>query len=1032
MKIAFLCAVSLLQAAPVLGIREVIGTIAGESADSQVEDPICEAFMYFTNDAHKRGRQWEFLNNVSGTGIEGALDAARKMGLSDDGVNILGLSINLRQYVKSCTKHHQSARSASPDLESPPRVFAVVHNGCADEGGVTTNTFVDLGDLKSALATANLGTCDPKIDCYMNKCGILISSKEATLPANIYGSYSSAVVALYGEVGSAEFGEWFTMMQEFVGTNVKLVVRHMEPSEGTQECSADDSESCVNSAYRGYGVSLEVLDEESDDIELNDETNLDEEAVAGETAMSSLSLQHSTDMGVLVNDFLEGVQLKPLAQRLGLVKEGEFTTDLNVLMHYKLMDDIDDEIVSERDHPNLPAQAAAVVLSADDPLWKMQDISHNLPSRVPLLKLHEQLGKSFTEEIQDTHISLAMLTEGARDPLCYLYINGRAMNVTNPNFTMFNLLKQLRDEEVRLDILNEKLDDLPVSIKQQVIDEFEGEEDFLIGNGMNWSDDITPRHVDEDDLPVRFDVARGGKKALITCNDIEKDDMYSDWPTSTSDLLNEIMANDPGITDARREGPPDRGPTTIRRNALNYLLVVDPLSTDPLLFNSASFGFVRNLMENEYPVRLQILFATEGDLDDYALDGDNWQGQPQDTFCTGADVMALFMEVLKTYDHFKAIDFLGIWSSNLENFKKQYPGLPVPEKGILLQVFAAVMSQTDGATMAQEEASELGLQALASVLVGNSTMYGEAIEFAHNKGLRPGMTFLNGCPFEEGNKKLSRSERYKKAELQLREEQELMLINIAGGEITDELPKSIYAHYLSGRKVVPKYYPGIVGSTKMEIKEEKRFISSLPETNVTASVSVNTEADIVFRIDAFLDLMSKSGLEAMQVLTSLASVPRIQISGEKLGFNVFFHGKGSDHEINHHAENFITINGRILDVPQEGLTALDIEKLMMLELPRTRGLNKYLAQHTMSLPKHAFHNLVAEIGAILGSRHYSPKSRKDYLNGYQRINVQKKLASIDLENNDFHFSWNKKAHDVGGVVSTIFLVLMRLYIAVPI
>ena len=306
----------------------------------------------------------------------------------------------------------------------------------------------------------------------------------------------------------------------------------------------------------------------------------------------------------------------------------------------------------------------------------MQDISHNLPSRIPLLKKHK-IEKSFIDETHNTHVNLATLTDGASDPVCYLYINGRAMNVTSPDFTMFNLLKKLRDEDERLQILNEKLNVLPPIVKQEVIDELEGEEDFLIGYGMNWGDDFVPRRSDEDDLPYRFDVARGGKKGLISCNNIEKDERYADWSTSTTDLFNEVMANDPGMTEARRQGPPDRGPTTIRRNALNFLLVVDPLSINPATFNSFSFGFVKQLMSDEYPARLQVLFATEDDLDNYAREGDNWKLNQTGNFCTGADVMALFMKVLKTYDHFRAMQFLGIWSSNIINFRNKYPTVPV-------------------------------------------------------------------------------------------------------------------------------------------------------------------------------------------------------------------------------------------------------------------------------------------------------------------------------------------------------------------
>lgn len=82
--------------------------------------------------------------------------------------------------------------------------------------------------------------------------------------------------------------------------------------------------------------------------------------------------------------------------------------------------------------------------------------------------------------------------------------------------------------------------------------------------------------------------------------------------------------------------------------------------------------------------------------------------------------------------------------------------------------------------------------------------YGHALRFAAEKGVKPGMSFLNGraLPLER--------EQAEGVSAMFGEEQRYVFGMIVSGDITDTSPKSVYGHILTGDKVFKRFHPLLV------------------------------------------------------------------------------------------------------------------------------------------------------------------------------------------------------------------------------
>jgi hypothetical protein len=269
-------------------------------------------------------------------------------------------------------------------------------------------------------------------------------------------------------------------------------------------------------------------------------------------------------------------------------------------------------------------------------------------------------------------------------------------------------------------------------------------------------------------------------------NDIEKDAQYAAWPRQVQQMLFSMQF---GVA------------PTVRRNMFTFLAVMDPV--DEFAPDNAAFMLGLQLMQSSYPARLGVLLVNDEDLDSCAewvkANGITDEDIPcpvkplltskvskiddLDAFVlTTQSVHKLFSHVC-TQDEGEGMvpAYLQYLLQMLGQLRVQ-KGAPLSLKD-LVGIHADLLSQM-GLTSESEARAE-GLRVLASNDEedngGDAPMYGKALRFALNKGVRTGMGFVNGRPLPEaadegGHEKIGQV---------FSEEQNHILKLIMSREITD-------------------------------------------------------------------------------------------------------------------------------------------------------------------------------------------------------------------------------------------------------
>ena len=143
--------------------------------------------------------------------------------------------------------------------------------------------------------------------------------------------------------------------------------------------------------------------------------------------------------------------------------------------------------------------------------------------------------------------------------------------------------------------------------------------------------------------------------------------------------------------------------------------------------------------------------------------------------------------------------------------------------------------------------------------------YGMTLRFAVDKGLRPGMSFLNGRPLP------SDEEHANEVNQIFAEEQQYVFGMIMNGKITDKAPKSVYAEILTGPRVFKRNHPLLVqgsGSTGSSMYASLSRSKKSSNSFIRSSV-VPTFADANFVIDAYIDFSTKEGLTFISKLITV-------------------------------------------------------------------------------------------------------------------------------------------------------------------
>ena len=647
---------------------------------------------------------------------------------------------------------------------------------------------------------------------------------------------------------------------------------------------------------QGYGVSLairnieyKVFDDRSDGADGGDGAHSSGLLV---NATAVLAEQQQQAAGAaMANQFLAGVNLTALHLFPPVQDNNERTEDPTTSQQQQLQAELwkihDRQQLHAQIVPpvwqrrQLPLQAATVIAAATDPLVTLETVAQNLPSVASTL-VHVQVSESVRQAAvaveQHGNSRSAALRPGL------LYLNGRvAANLERPSFNVFELLNELRQEQRTLRKLQEKLgpallrshhsDKVTMAVLRDVQAAWIRGPQFWSGSSSSVDerdddddDDAMDDGASSSDSVFRIDVGRGWKQAIIYLNDIEKDAQYAQWSRS----LRQMMMN-------MQFGMPP----TVRRNLFTILAVVDPVQASA---ENAGFMLGMQLMQSSYPARVGALVVGQDDVQACArwLASQQQDDVDDDTICPTKPIFADAEQRPSGLADLKGIPATTQAVHRLiARFARDYGSHPqalVAYVEYLLDSMGDVVDMHDlisthvnlieGMQLGVgAEAQKNALQALLDDDDDEETqyLYGKALRFAVDKGLKPGTSFLNGRPLPADDNESDLAKIFG-------EEQSHIFKMIVSGEITDTSPKSVYAKLLTGDRVYKRNHPLLAqeGVTHQEIKHQFPAESLLLSRDDTWSPS----ADAYFLVEAFLDYESVEGLQlAQQFLSVLSTFP---------------------------------------------------------------------------------------------------------------------------------------------------------------
>jgi hypothetical protein len=321
-------------------------------------------------------------------------------------------------------------------------------------------------------------------------------------------------------------------------------------------------------------------------------------------------------------------------------------------------------------------------------------------------------------------------------------------------------------------------------------------------------------------------------------------------------------------------------------------------------------------------------------------------------------------------------------------------------------------------------------------------VYGKAVRFAVDKGLKPGMEFLNGIPLPPD------SEMEKLGSMFMEEAKKIFQM-IMQNEITEREPKSLYGLLLSGKKVFPRVHPllteGDGGTSHIELSH-----SFGPESLLFPKKTPSpADATAVFVVDAVLELDTAEGIAIAKKLvtlmetlpatvddksaavayriipstTSAASSSRCSIvaQAKQLGAATTIEklskskGDGSKLDASEDgpcsqlkyldedllSRNFLVANGRVLPIQGTALEKVDLDLLLSIDLRRTEAVTDLLKKH-LAPDSSLYYDAVARTSTFLGTANSKSSTRSN-----PEADVLAMEADMGIETNPLRFSWNK-------------------------
>jgi UDP-glucose:glycoprotein glucosyltransferase len=794
--------------------RELETSVVANHWPSTPQNIFCEAFLYHCQDE----KGIEFLDRL----VEENLDQVMSDAMAEELVmkvtpliggakQLLQLSLALRAQSPHCELCRGLARETLQQQQAhhlflqPPDAFAVV-----DGEIVTVDT------LSSFLATKP-------------QTAVKTIPKETIIST----SGENAYVILYGNMGTPLFAATYRLLRN---SEIPFVVRHM----GAVDYEERNKSNATGVPLQGYGVWLDIRNVEYKvfDDHGNDSLHSDDEIMVDLT---------KDDLDV-PPEFLSGVNLTAL----GLDTDKTLVRKLWSAHHNQnLHSSIIPPVWRRR---QLPLQATTAIMdSATDPLVTLQQISQNLPSMASSL-VQLEVSDSLRKAVE------VLEESGALRP-GLLYINGKPLPIDMASFNFFDILNVIQKEQRNLDEMSEMLKDLPQAALHDVQAAWMNGKRFLEGSAGD--------KKDAKSKTLRIDVARGWKNAVIYLNDVEKDSLYSRWPTSLHHMRMNMEYG---------------GPPSVRRNLFTVLAVVDPIQ-DP---ESVALNLGLQLMQAAYPVRIGLLLVDTEHFQECSTFLSK-QGTATSEPCpipnifdtkskpdiskakaTTQTVHHLLLTAIRDLRAYPGgiFTYIEYIMSFLRDARSNNESVSI---GQLLD-FHGKLYQSLNLKSAEQAVSEATTSMKAGDKNDDVIAYGHSIKFAVQRGLKPGMGFVNGrpLPVNIADESINRL---------FGEEQNHVLSLISQEKITDTSPKSVYAYLLEGDNVYAKIHPLLVDHSSGPVPKFLNLNDSFGEEALCSPNKMTTdEADQVnatkFVFDGIFDFSTELGMaHAAAFLSVMKSLP---------------------------------------------------------------------------------------------------------------------------------------------------------------
>ncbi|CAB9500382.1 UDP-glucose:glycoprotein glucosyltransferase [Seminavis robusta] len=874
---------------PILN-RELETSVVANSWPSNPQNVFCEAYAHhqttYSNDGPRQelslqertaaiATNQQFLSRLADkllasdeqSSFQSYHDATQfvleTVGGNNNNNKLLAYALAMRAYSPQCELHRGLARQTLHQLHAlatfgDRQAFAVVYPG----GALALQEELPTADWSALSHTVVTTDAD---DDYL---------PHVLLPGEFpFGRDNSnnpqILVVLYANLGSTAFAHAYQKLladttASATTTNIRFVVRHLGAVH-YEEIGPDETTSPT--VLQGYGVRLDIRNVEY--------KVFDDRKTAGddEGEETFLNLTSATDLKT-PPQFLAGVNLQALGLDDVQVEDDDNSSSLLKELWKKHEAQQANLIPPNWQRRKLPLQATTVIAASKDPLMTLEEVSLNLPSVAStLVHLHvaedvQEIAEKFEEELA------SILPQGGGT----LLVNGRQINLGRPTFNIFELLNLLRKEQASLERLQSELGPYlgSTAVLAKVKEAWTMGDDFL--DLTNERDEDTSSETESK--VFRIDVGRGWKRAVMYMNDIEKDAKYAQWPRSVRQMF---MAMQFGM------------PPSIRRNLFTVLVVLDPVEDDT---DNVGMTLGKQLMQGNYPARLGMLLVGAKDVKACAewvtANPDSDEGEP----CPIFDDKPILEVATKDKDKLEAIPASTralhrlvadlIASDNPNDLIDAY--MEYMMKGLeeqkelagqctlydLLQTHASTMSGMGMGSTSKHMTKALDLLSKAEESDdATRPTYGKALRFAVDKGLRPGMSFVNGRPMPEGDPQ----DVFDKAGKIFNQEMQNIAMLIQSGEIKDSTPKSVYGFFLSGKGVYKSVHPLLMDSREKSesyFKVPHEFDAS--SLLIASSTTEDQEVKAVFVIDALLDVGTAQGIQLAKSLVSVMSTFKTAIS----------------------------------------------------------------------------------------------------------------------------------------------------------